>query len=159
MTNAPSLFLGEVDFTQATQNRDYGAPSSQRITVIASPRRRGRGGGTQHHLALRSSTSSIQSGSESSSSYAHGYPNILLLTRPPLSMMCNGCMSGRVQNSTPCWSPNGKQPAHGRANLGRLQDKLDGKSSYRAHVGQRLPYSKLYLDDASISCMYFELIY
>jgi hypothetical protein len=77
VTNAPSFFLGEADFTHATQDTDHGAPSSQRITVTASPRRRGRGGGWQHHLALRSSTSSIQSGSESSSSYAHGYPEYL----------------------------------------------------------------------------------
>jgi hypothetical protein len=45
------------------------------------------------------------------------------------------------------------------ANLGQLQDKIDGKSPYRAHVGQRLPYGKLHLDDASMSCMYFELMY
>jgi hypothetical protein len=45
--------------------------------VNASPRRRGRGGGRQYHLAPRSNTSSIQSGSESSSSYAHGYPEYL----------------------------------------------------------------------------------
>jgi hypothetical protein len=40
-------------------------------------------------------------------------------------------------------------------NLERLQGKLDGKSSYHAHVGQRLPYGKLHLDDASMSYMYF----
>jgi hypothetical protein len=45
------------------------------------------------------------------------------------------------------------------ANVGQLQDKLDGKSSYRAHVDQWLPYDKFYLDDASMSCMYFELMY
>jgi hypothetical protein len=45
------------------------------------------------------------------------------------------------------------------ANLGQLQDKLDDKSPYRAHVGQRLPYGKLHLDDASMSCIYFELMY
>jgi hypothetical protein len=45
------------------------------------------------------------------------------------------------------------------ANVGRLQGKLDGKSSYRAHVGQRLLYGKFHLDDASMSCMYFELMY
>jgi hypothetical protein len=28
MTNAPSFFLGEEDFTHATQDRDHGAPSS-----------------------------------------------------------------------------------------------------------------------------------
>jgi hypothetical protein len=42
---------------------------------------------------------------------------------------------------------------------GRLQDKLDGKSSYRGHVSQRLPYDKIHLDDASMSCMYFELMH
>jgi hypothetical protein len=42
-------------------------------------------------------------------------PNILLPTHPPLFTMCNGCMSGRVQNSTPYWSPNGKQPPHKRS--------------------------------------------
>jgi hypothetical protein len=73
VTNTPSFFPGETDFTHATQDRDHGAPSSQRITVTTSPRRRGRGGGRQHHLVSRSSTSSIQSGSESFSSYAHGY--------------------------------------------------------------------------------------
>jgi hypothetical protein len=75
--NAPSFFLREADFTHATQHRDHGASSSQIITMIASPRQRGREGGRQHHLALRRSTSSIQSGSESSSSYAHGYPEYL----------------------------------------------------------------------------------
>jgi hypothetical protein len=45
------------------------------------------------------------------------------------------------------------------ANIGQLQDKLDDKSSYRAHVGQRLPYDKFHLNDASMSCMYFELMY
>jgi hypothetical protein len=45
--------------------------------MTASPRWRGRRGGRQHHLAPRSCTSSIQSGSESSSSYAHGYPEYL----------------------------------------------------------------------------------
>jgi hypothetical protein len=44
-------------------------------------------------------------------------------------------------------------------NLGRLQGKLDGKSSYHAHIDQLLPYGKLHLDDASMSCMYFELMY
>jgi hypothetical protein len=45
--------------------------------MTASPRRRGRGRGRQHHLAPRRSPSSIQSGSESSLSYAHGYPAYL----------------------------------------------------------------------------------
>jgi hypothetical protein len=45
------------------------------------------------------------------------------------------------------------------ANLGGLQGKLVGKSSYRANVIQRLPYGTLHLDDASISSMYFELMY
>jgi hypothetical protein len=73
MTNAPSFFPGEVDFTYATQDIDHGAPSSQKITITTSPKGRRRGGGRQHHLSLRQSDSSIQSGSESSSSYAHGY--------------------------------------------------------------------------------------
>jgi hypothetical protein len=37
VTNTSSLFLGEADFTHTTQNREHGAPSSQRITVIVSP--------------------------------------------------------------------------------------------------------------------------
>jgi hypothetical protein len=82
VTNAPSFFLGEVDFTHATQDRDHGAPSSQRITVTTSPRQQGRGGGRQHHLVLRSSTSYIQSGTESSSSYAHGYLEYLAFDLP-----------------------------------------------------------------------------
>jgi hypothetical protein len=44
------------------------------------------------------------------------------------------------------------------ANLGRLQGKLDGKSSYRAHVDQWLLYDTLHLDDASMSSMYLELM-
>jgi hypothetical protein len=80
------------------------------------PMRQGRGGAMQHHLAPRSSTSSIQSGSESSSSYAHGYPEYLT---PDLSTVVHDvqwCMSGRVWNSSPMWSPNGKQllPEHGK---------------------------------------------
>jgi hypothetical protein len=46
-----------------------------------------------------------------------------------------------------------------KANLGFLQGKLDGKSSYRVDVSQRLPYDKLHLNDASMSYMYFELMY
>jgi hypothetical protein len=45
------------------------------------------------------------------------------------------------------------------ANVRRLQGKVDGKSSYRAHVDQQLPYGKFHLDDASMSCMYFELMH
>jgi hypothetical protein len=45
------------------------------------------------------------------------------------------------------------------ANVGRLQSKLDDKSSYRTYVSQRLPYGKFYLDVASMSYMYFELMY
>jgi hypothetical protein len=75
MTNiAPSL-PGEADFTHATQDTDYGAPSSQRITMTGPPRGRGRG----HHLSPRQSSSSIQEGSESSGSYAHGYLEYLAL--------------------------------------------------------------------------------
>jgi hypothetical protein len=44
------------------------------------------------------------------------------------------------------------------ANLGRLQDKLDGKSTYHTHIGQRLPYDTLYLDDDSMSSIYFEFM-
>jgi hypothetical protein len=90
-------------------------------------------------------------------SHSHPMPmdtlNTLLPTRSSLSMMCNGCMSGRVRNSTPCWPLNGKQLLHGQ-----LQGKLVGTSSYRAHVDQRLPYDKLNLDDASMSSMYLELM-
>jgi hypothetical protein len=77
MTNAPSFFSGEDDFTHVTQDRDHGASSSQRITMTTSSRQRGRGWGRQHHLAPTRSTSSIQSSSEDSSSYAHGYPKYL----------------------------------------------------------------------------------
>jgi hypothetical protein len=45
------------------------------------------------------------------------------------------------------------------ANLGRLQSKLDGKSSYRAHVDQQLQYGKFHLDDGSMNYMYFKLMY
>jgi hypothetical protein len=115
MINVAPIVLGEADFTHATQDTDHGAPSSQMITMIASPRGRRRGGGRQHHLSLRQSTSSIQSGSEPSSFYAHGYPEYLA---PDPFTMCNGCMSGRVRNSTPCWSLNGKQPPYGWGKLG-----------------------------------------
>jgi hypothetical protein len=91
--------LGETDFTHTTQDRNHGAPSSQRITVTTSDRRRGRGEGRQHHLSPRQSTSFIQSVSESSSSYAHGYPEYLA---PDSSTICNGSMSGRVQTSISC---------------------------------------------------------
>jgi hypothetical protein len=71
------LFLEETDFTHITQDIDHDASSSQRVTMIASDRGRGRGGGRQYHLSPKQSTSSIQSGSESLSSYAHGYPKYL----------------------------------------------------------------------------------
>jgi hypothetical protein len=45
------------------------------------------------------------------------------------------------------------------ANVRRLQGMVDGKSSYRAHVDQQLPYDKFHLDDVSMSCMYFELMH
>jgi hypothetical protein len=45
--------------------------------MTTSDRERGRGGDRQHHLSPRKNTSSIQSGSESFSSYAHGYPKYL----------------------------------------------------------------------------------
>jgi hypothetical protein len=77
MTNDLSIFLGEVDFTHITQDTDHSASSSQRITITTSLRGRRRGGGWQHHLSPTQSNSSIQSGSESSSSYAHGYPEYL----------------------------------------------------------------------------------
>jgi hypothetical protein len=35
VTNAPSFFLGEADFTHATQDRDHDAPSSQMITMTS----------------------------------------------------------------------------------------------------------------------------
>jgi hypothetical protein len=77
---------------------------------------RGWGGGRQHHLSSRQSLSSIQEGSESSSSFVYGYLEYLT---PDLSIvMCNGCMSGRVQNSTPYWSLNGKQLSYERGKLG-----------------------------------------
>jgi hypothetical protein len=44
---------GVADFTHATHDTNHGAPSSQRITMIASPRGRHKGGGRQHHLSLR----------------------------------------------------------------------------------------------------------
>jgi hypothetical protein len=44
--------------------------------------------------------------------------NTLLQTHPRSSTMCNGCMSGRIWNSTPCWSLNGKQLPHRWASLG-----------------------------------------
>jgi hypothetical protein len=57
----------------------------------------------------------------------------------------------------------GAQMAHNcridRAKLGGLQGKLVVKSSYRAHVDQRLPYDTLHLDDASMSYIYLELMY
>jgi hypothetical protein len=43
--------------------------------------------------------------------------------------------------------------------LGGLYGMLVGKSSYRANVNHRLPYGILYLDDASLSSMYLELMY
>jgi hypothetical protein len=86
-------FVGEVDFTHTTQDTDHGAPSSQRVTMTTSDRGRGRGGGRKYHLSPRQSTSSMQSGSESSSSYAHGYSEYLA---PKSSTMCNGSMSGRI---------------------------------------------------------------
>jgi hypothetical protein len=55
------------------QDIDHGAPSSQRVTMTASDRGRGR----QHHLSPRQSTSSMQPGRESSSSYAHDYSEYL----------------------------------------------------------------------------------
>jgi hypothetical protein len=45
-----------------------------------------------------------------------------------------------------------------RTKLGRLQDKLDGKSPYHAHVDQRLTYDIPHLDDASMISMYLELM-
>jgi hypothetical protein len=55
-------------------------------------------------------------------SHPHHMPidtlNILLQTCPRLSMMCNRCMNGRVQNSTLCWSLNGKQLPYRRGKLG-----------------------------------------
>jgi hypothetical protein len=77
MTNGPSFFSGEADFTLATQDTDHSAPSSQMITITASPRGWCKGGGRQHHLSMSQSDSSIQSGSESSSSYTYGYPEYL----------------------------------------------------------------------------------
>jgi hypothetical protein len=77
MTNSAPFLPGEVEFTHDTQNTDHGAPSSQRITMTRSPRGRRMGGGRQHHLSPRQSNSSIQSGSEFLSSYAHGYPEYL----------------------------------------------------------------------------------
>jgi hypothetical protein len=44
--------------------------------------------------------------------------NTLLQTCPRSSMMCNECTSERVQNSTLCWSSNGKQLPHGQRKLG-----------------------------------------
>jgi hypothetical protein len=44
--------------------------------------------------------------------------NTLLQTCPQSSTMCNGCTSGIVLNSTPCWSLNGKQLLHGRGKFG-----------------------------------------
>jgi hypothetical protein len=38
--------------------------------------------------------------------------------------------------------------------LERLQGKLDGTSTYHAHVDQRLPYGILHLHDASMGSMY-----
>jgi hypothetical protein len=39
------IFLGETDFTHATHDLDHGAPASQRVTMMAADRARGRGGG------------------------------------------------------------------------------------------------------------------
>jgi hypothetical protein len=77
MTNRAPFLLGEADFTHATQDTNHGAPSSQRIIMIGSPRVRRRGGDMQHHISPRQSNTSIQSGNESSSSYAHGYTEYL----------------------------------------------------------------------------------
>jgi hypothetical protein len=73
MTNSTPFVSREADFTHATHHTYHGAPSSHWVTMTTSDRGRGRGGGRQHHLFLRQSTSSIQSGNESSSFYAHGY--------------------------------------------------------------------------------------
>jgi hypothetical protein len=76
MTNSAPFLAVEVDFTHTTHDTDNDLPSSQMITMTWSPRWQCRGGGRHHHLSLRQSTSSIQSGSESSY-YAHGYPEYL----------------------------------------------------------------------------------
>jgi hypothetical protein len=77
MTNVAPIVPGEADFTHTTQDTDHGTPSSQTITMTSSPIGQCRRGGRQHHLSLRQSTSSMQLGSESSSSYAYGYPEYL----------------------------------------------------------------------------------
>jgi hypothetical protein len=160
VTNAPSFFLGEADFTHATQDRDHDAPSSQMITITTSPRRQGRGEGRQHHLAPRRIPSSIQSGSESFSSYAHGYPKYLA---PDPSTVVHDvqwvyeCESSKILLYIGLRMTNSHRIDG--ANLRWLQGKLDGKSSYHTHVSQRLSYDKLHLDDDSMSYMYFELMY
>jgi hypothetical protein len=43
MTNSATFIIGEAHFTHTTQDTDHGAPSSQRISLTASPRRCCRG--------------------------------------------------------------------------------------------------------------------
>jgi hypothetical protein len=85
--------------------------------------------------------------------------NTLPLTHPQPSTMCNGSMSGRIQNSISCWCLNGKNYSMDGTKLGGLQGKPVGKSSYRANVNQQLSYDTLHLNDASVSSMYLELMY
>jgi hypothetical protein len=108
MTNSAPFLLGEADFTHATQDTDRGAPSSQRITMAGSPRGWGRGGGRQHHLSQDKAPLLYNQVVSHPHTLDMDTLNTLLQTYPRSSMMCNGCMSGRVQNSTPCWSLNGK---------------------------------------------------
>jgi hypothetical protein len=93
MTNIVPYFSGDADFTHVTQDPDHGASSSQRVSMTASERGRGREGGRRHHISPTQSTSSMHTGSESSSSYAHGYSEYLAFDP---SMMCNESISGRI---------------------------------------------------------------
>jgi hypothetical protein len=114
-------FLGEADFIHTTRDPDpdHDASSSQRVIMRASDRGRvGEGVGKityprdKAHLLCNQVVS-------------HRHPtlmvtlNTLPLTHPQPSTMCNGSMSGRIQNSISCWCSNGKQLQHGWDKVGR----------------------------------------
>ena len=83
ITNSSLLFIGEKDFTHATQDQDHGAPQSQRMTITD----RGRGKGRQHHygsyLSPVESESSFTPTSDTTPGYIHYMLPDATLERPP----------------------------------------------------------------------------